>query len=473
MLSPERIEMANAPSRRWTWSALLACSALALHHALRINIGNLSPGAIRWLLLAFVALAAGIFGPRIGLIEALRQKGVVIVLAGGILVQFVELFRDSLAPFAGNPAPLIHKFFIVGIAACGVVSLAAAAGFLPAGRAWFAAVVAMHFLLGVAYLHLCGLPKIDVFTFQQDASAALAGGHNPYDLTFPNVYGDNTPYYSSNFIVNGRITVLPYPPLSLFLCLPGYLLAGDVRYSHLLATSLAGLLIGFAGKGLVSKLAAIAYLFSPFVFLVIEQSWTEPFVVLMLGVVLWRRGTRSLYLALGLLAATKQYGALAVVLAAWLLLADRSWRARATLIVRASAVALAVTLPLALLSFGSFFRSVVLMQIFQPFRQEALSIPAWMVSLGLPQPPVWPAFLLVAAAAYAVCARLRPSAAAFAGGLALLFLIFFMFNKQAFLNYYSMVGGCICAAVAAADTKAVPAGREASLREERSPGILH
>jgi hypothetical protein len=445
--------MSDRPQARdnWTRNALFAFSAVALYQALRISAGTFSPLALCGLLIACLALLWGAFGPPILRIEARREKAVLIVLAGGVALQFVELLQPAVRDYYRGP--LVYTLYIAGLAACAVLTMSATTGRAPSGKTWFVAVVIVHFFLGIAYLHLADPRVIDVLVFQQDASAALLSGHNPYALTFPNVFGEAWRYfYDPGIVANGRVLVLPYPPLSLLLCLPSYLLTGDVRYAHLAATTLSGLLIGFSGRGLLSKLAAVLFLFSPNVFLVVQVSWTEPFVVLLLSLVLFQCGSRrSPFLALGLLLASKQYAVLAVPLAAWLLIRDRSWRAYWVLILRAGAVSLAVTLPLALWNFKPFFRSVVMMQVLQPFRPDSLSIPAWLVRLGLPQPPSWPAFVAMGVAGFFLLKRLRPSPAGFAGTLAVMYMVFFSLNKQAFLNYYFLVGACLCGAIAAAD----------------------
>jgi hypothetical protein len=390
-------------------------------------------------------------------------------LVSGLALQFAELLEASLRYYFGTS--FLHVFFIAGIAACGLLTLAASTGLVRSGKAWFVAVVVMHFFLGVAFLHIENVPTIDVLVFQQDASAALVSGHNPYAMTFPNVFGEGSPLYAPELMANGRVLFgFPYPPLILFLCLPSYLLTGDVRYAHLAATTLSGLLIGFSGRGLLSKLAAVLFLFSPTVFYVVQQGWTEPLVVLLLAIVLFRSTLlHPPFLALGLLIASKQYVFLAVIPATWLLIRERSSRAYFRLMLRVAAVSLTITLPLALWNFRTFFHSVAMVQLLQPFRPDALSIPALFVRMGLPQPPIWPAFAAAGVAGFFLLKRLPPSPHSFACCLAVIYMVFFTLNKQAFLNYYFLVGACLCGAVAAADLKCTldPGGL---LEEEKGTG---
>jgi 4-amino-4-deoxy-L-arabinose transferase-like glycosyltransferase len=94
---------------------------------------------------------------------------------------------------------------------------------------------------------------------------------------------------------------------------------------------------------------------------------------------------------------------------------------------------------------------VVMVQFLQPFRPDSLSIPALFVRMGLPEPPVWLAFAGMGVAVHFSLRRLGRSPSGFVLSLAVMFLAFFSLNKQAFLNYYFLVGACLCMAIAAAD----------------------
>src|SRR6185437_7177466 len=111
----------------------------------------------------------------------------------------------------------------------------------------------------------------------------------------------------------------PYPPLSLLLVLPGYLL-GDFRYAHLAATTLAGALIALSRPGRIATAAAALFLFTPRGFFVLEAGWTEPMAVLMLAALVFAacRAPRASPMIVGLLLVTKQYLVLAAPLV-WLL----------------------------------------------------------------------------------------------------------------------------------------------------------
>jgi hypothetical protein len=107
-----------------------------------------------------------------------------------------------------------------------------------------------------------------------------------------------------------------------------------------------------------------------------------------------------------------------------------------------------VSLPLIVINLPAFIRSVVTLQLHQPFRGDSLSYLAWWVSQGHAQPPVWLAFAGVAVATALALWRAPRTPAGFAASLAFVYCVFFALNKQAFSNYYYFVVGALCVALA-------------------------
>ncbi len=268
-------------------------------------------------------------------------------------------------------------------------------------------------------------------------------------MTFPNIYG-HTRFYGEGLVEGGRLTFgFPYPPLSLLLALPGKLL-GDPRYAQLGAMTLAAAFMAWARGGRLGAGAAALYLLMPRGFFVLEQSWTEPFLVLLLSATVFCacRFPRALPYAVGLLLASKQYSVFIVPLL--LLLVPLRGREAWGLLWRAAVTAAVVSLPLALWDVGAFLRSVVTLQVHQPFRTDALSYLAWWVSQGHAPPPIWIPFVAVLGVLGLALWRAPRTPAGFAASVALAYVTFFALNKQAFCNYYFFVVGALCVAVAAA-----------------------
>src|SRR5262249_36858695 len=121
-----------------------------------------------------------------------------------------------------------------------------------------------HFAVGAWIIRSSPNPHIDVYVFQQESCQALLRGENPYALRFPNIYGPSAFVYGPGLKTEDRVNFgFPYPPLSLYMALPGYLLTGDHRYSQLAAVTLAAALLAYARPGLIARLAAMLYLFTP------------------------------------------------------------------------------------------------------------------------------------------------------------------------------------------------------------------
>jgi hypothetical protein len=442
-----------------TVAVLLTGAALLVGLALQIRSGRLDPIAIILVGLGLAALVQAVRGRPLARLEAqgpaLLERCLGLALAGTLVAHVPRPpgIHLDVVGLAGR-AP-----FLAGLAAAAAL-VAAVLRWPQRGVAWRTPLlIAIFVVLGAWVIRHAPRPQIDVFIFQRDSIAALLAGENPYRLTFPNIYGDDHKYYGAGLSADGRLLFgFPYLPLSLFLALPGALVGGDFRYAQLAALAVAGAAMAYLRPGRIGFLAAALLLFSPRTFFVIEQGWTEPFLVALLALVLlaavrWRP---ALPVALGLLMASKQYLVLAVPL---LPLLWRDRRARPGLVpslALALLVAAAVTLPLALWDLPAFWHSVAL-QFQQPFREDALSFLAAVAYLTGFRPPSLIAFI-AAVAAMALAWRSVPrGAAGFAMALSLVFFGFFAFNKQAFCNYYFFVVGSLCLSVAAW-TPPAPAG---------------
>lgn len=332
-------------------------------------------------------------------------------------------------------------------------------------RLRFPLVVGGWVVLAGAVLYASPHPTIDVWLYQQGGALALLEGSNPYAFVFRNPYGPETTVIARELLTpDGRgIVALPYPPLTILLDLPAAAL-GDVRLAYVLATAAGAFLIRALGRGTrTAELAATLLLLQPATFMVMELAWTEPVVLsAVCGAALLasrrepliarapgmaRPGSSWILLGLvgGVALASKQYTPLLLLPFLILVEPGRRWRVAGV----AAAVCAATYLPFLLWDSKALWRSMVTFQLVQPFRPDALSWPAAVVSWGGPQLPPWPAF--VAAAGVATVAVLRANSAAWAiAGGAAAWLILVIGNKQAFCNYYWLGAGLLCAAAAAA-----------------------
>ncbi|HEY1737661.1 MAG TPA: hypothetical protein VGI86_03070, partial [Acidimicrobiia bacterium] len=296
-------------------------------------------------------------------------------------------------------------------------------------------------------------PRVDVLMFEQVSAHTLAGGHDPYDagvVRFRDLYRGND--YGPG-LTNGSVLDFgyPYPPLSLALVTASNHWWHDPRRVEFACVAATVVLMFALGRGrrsaMLAGAAAAVLATTPRGWYVIRSGYIEPQVVLLLAFTVfcacrWRRG---LPYALGVLIVAKQYTPLLLPLATLLV----PWRAmlRRSFLVPMAVTAAVCTLP-ALFARG-FWRSVVVVQFLQPFRRDSLSFAAWWANHGHGQPST--ALLFVPAiVAIVLCCRYAPrTPSGFAGASALVLFTFFAFAKQAFPNYYFLVIGALCIAVAA------------------------
>ncbi len=437
----------SAHQEGWGLAAgcLLSAWVLGLTLELREGMEAAYLGLFRSLLLILGAVAAS----RLGRWTS-RAEAVLAVLLAYVLVRQLEALTLTLP---GSYMRLEGQWplapFYTRLAAEGLIAGALLAGSERLRRWLIPVLMAVHLSLGAWMLRTSPAPWIDVFVFEVQGAEALLRGINPYNITFPNIYGHGA-FYGEGLVANGRLLFgFPYPPLTLYFTTLGHALGGDPRYAQLVATTLAAGFMAYARGGRLGAGGAALLLLASRGFFVLEQAWTEPLLVLLLAATVFSacRFPRALPYVFGLLLAVKQYTVLMLPLVP--LLTTLRGRQLWGLLWRAGATALGVSLPLILINIPAFFRSVVTLQFHQPFRPDALSFLAWWVSRGNPQPPVWLAFAGVAVAIALVLWRAPRTPAGFAAGVALVYAVFFALNKQAFTNYYYFVVGALCVAVAA------------------------
>jgi len=438
----------------------VAMAAIALGQALQVGNGNLHPQAVVWLSVAMLGCTAAVWMSRSRRMPALGTAAALAVTGIAIAVQLIELLTARPGMYMQLSSPRAFVPFVSGIA---IASLLAGAGFGPSswlGPFRIPALLLVHFLLGVWLIRATPNPYIDVYFFQRDGLNALLRGVDPYAITFPDIYG-NLPFYGPGVSVGGRLTFgFPYPPLSLLMALPGHLLTGDYRYSQLAAMTLAGGLMAYSRPGALPAFAATLFLFTPRIFFVLEQGWTEPLVLVLLAATVFAacRAPKQVPLLFGLFLASKQYSFLAAPCLALLAPRPFQWTQYGRALGKAVLVALAITLPFFLWNVPAFVRSVITLQLHQPFRADALSYLSWFAR-GDQHWPTWLAFVAAALGAALAVWRCAPSPAGFSTGVALTLIAFFAFNKQAFCNYYFLVIGA-CSLGLAATRTALPRARE-------------
>ena len=432
--------------------AALIVAIVALGRAMQVYDGvHATRAAMLPLLAALICTAFGVVlrparGPRGRQSAVLAALGLVALAGSGYAL---------LGTLDGALPAIAHgKLWLLLPAAFAAAWLLAATSLLrrcPLGRAHVPLLLVVYLFVGVWIIRCAPPPHIDVYLFHDAAIKALLAGHSPYSTTIPNVYGSSPDhYYGPGLVVGDRVQVgHPYPPLSLLLAVLGYL-AGDYRYALVAATTIAAGLIAYLHAGQEARLAAALLLFSPRVFFVCEQGWTEPFVVLMLAFLVFCavRVPRLLPWALAGFLSSKQYAV--VALPAVILLAGRpvAWKPVARLAAIAGALTALVALPFVVRDPGGFVNAVILFQLRQPFRADSLGFLPKLAGASVPAGPGLA--LVLAALTLAACLWRAPRGpAGFTTSATLTLFVFFAFATQAFWNYYFLVVGGLACAIAA------------------------
>jgi hypothetical protein len=428
-------------------SVALTFFAVALGHAVDLKDGTYSPEALGWLTVSIGFCLVGIISPRFPAVESLCRRMLPAILAFGIADQTIYLLMRMRSD------PQITLAFAT-IAVLGMIQFFNLRRLrLPV----MAIMVLAFFVAGELAFNLHSKdPRIDVFMFQTNASWAITHGINPYTFRYPSMYPPGTPYYGPGVVDSHAILTVgfPYPPLSLFMALPGYLLGQDVRYSHLAAMGLSAGLIVATRPGRIAALAATLLLLMPRSIYVLDLAWTEPFLVLTFSFVMFCvcRWPKALPYALGLYFSTKQYTILTIPLLPLLIEGPRHWRTLGRILFKAGLVVAAINLPFLIWNAHEFFRALVLFQFLQGFRNDALSYLV-LIHRNFPNVtlPVWISLLPLVVIIPLSLRRLASSPAGFAAAVTAVHLFFFAFNKQAFCNYYYFVIATACWSIAAAN----------------------
>lgn len=415
---------------------------------------GITPARLAALLVAAVATGVSLLHPMVvrQAYWVRRAEWLVIVtlLIGGLILTaggLARAFVDLALPFW---ATVTVAYTMLGLA--GALLVARRSSY---ARWAFALFLLVHVAMSVAFLRLSPA-HIDVQVFLHDGAVALLNGHNPYSMTFPNIYTPKLTelFYGDGVVINGRMTYgFPYPPISLLVAIPGQLL-GDVRYSQLIVMLVTALVLRQLASDRVGRAIAVLGVAAPAATLMLTGAWTEPTIVALLAclvLALERRRQAFAALLLGLLLVSKQYFVVVIPLV-WLI---RQWLTRRLILIGLGA-ATAVTLPFFLIDPAAFWKAIVEFQLVQPLRSDSVSLLVSSVNaFGWPPPWTYGVLPLVGGGLTAIVLALRAprTPAAFSAAVGLTMLVTILLSKQAFMNYYFLVGGAFLIAAVAWPTQ--------------------
>jgi hypothetical protein len=432
-------------NRREAGSVAAVCALIAvvaLGQAIQTSNGALHPTAIKYLAVALAALLSGVMlsqarGP------ALFDTGAVLAL-GGVATAY------QLSQLASTPPGIYLRGVQFTDFTAVLLPFAVLAASLLARGPWLGRLHGLAFLaafaaLGAWLIKAAPEPFIDVYAWTHHALKALARGDNPFVVWMPNLY-KHTLWYAPDMADSEWVrTGFPYPPLSLMLSGLGWLF-GDMRWANLGLLLLAGAALVW-GRGRYGVLAAVLLLSTPRVLFVLEQAWTDAYVIGLMGVTLWAaaRQPRWAAVAFGALVSTKQY--LVFLMPLGLLLIPPPWDRRKVLrfVGEAIAAALVINLPWLAWAPRALIASTTVSG--HPFRPDSLS---FMAATAVNGQPIWPLYiqLVLMVPAYGVVLwKSARGPGGFALSCALVLCVFFSFSKHAFCNHHFLVLGCAALAL--------------------------
>lgn len=438
----------------------LAITMVALGYALQINNGFYTPAAIALVGLSLALAWAALLAPgALGRLVPDADGLVAGLLAAGLAGQLVLLMTSPFAMYVERPLPRDHAGFVPLLMVAAVGGAVAVLGRRRWRAAALALLIAAHLGLGLLTFRASPDPTIDVVTVHDAAFKALAHGHSPYSIVFPDIYKGQQDFYPPGAVRDGIVHFgYTYLPVSLLSAWPGERLFGDFRVAELIGLAAGAGLLAMAGRlSTVAVLAAALLLFTPRVFFELEQAWNEPLMFAWLALGLWAWRARLMRLAvagLGLAVGVKQYFAIGVPLA-WLMPLPDGWlpgwpawarRLRAPVLI--GAVVAATIVPVLLWDADGFLKSAVLVQVNEKLRADALSF-AVTYAHAYGHELSTAAYGAIVAAALALAAWRAPATpAGFAAASAVVLFTAFAFGKKAFCNYYFFVLCLVCAAIA-------------------------
>lgn len=455
---------------------LAAAAAVLVSTGLWFSPGTLEPRALAFVTLAAVAALAAALDVGRERLDSVREARLTdIVLWIGVAI---GLAKQVLVLEGDRSAPVHHPW----VSSLAWTALALSLVYLlPSPPRWVerarfpVLVTCFTLMVGLTFI-LYRLPVVDSWVIRQAGADALLQGLNPYEQLYPNIYG-HARFYGPAFLDDaGNVAVYPYPPLVVLADLPAYLLFHNVRWTLLVAAVIGAFILVRVGRRepeegqqgqharSTAELAALLALFQTRTLYVAGVSWTEPLVFAgwAAALVATRRllvgGPReglslvavAVGAALGLFLATKQYTPLLALPLVVVVVRARppGWQKAAA----SAAVVLGVlVVPFLLWSPGELWRDLLVAQLEQPFRADALSWLAAWASFQGGEPPAIIGFVLAALVVGAgfLVRRTAPHATAGAAiTAAAAFLFFVLFNKQAFCNYYWLIVALLASASA-------------------------
>jgi hypothetical protein len=387
-----------------------------------------------------------------------------VVACGGVLRSVSR--RAAILPLAVSvgfaiddatrPCLYQHGARLFAIESLEVVTAFAASLLLLGGprwrRFWWWVVALLAAATGIVIIVLIRNPNIDVWQLLQQSSTGLLHGDDMYRQ-----------HWSHS---TGLQAVYPYLPWSTVFLAPFRWLFLDVRFGLLAALLAAAWLVRRSARAW-GPLVSCLLLVSPGWVLLVNRSWTEPLLVLLVGgsILAIRSGRGALaVVALAAALACKQHVVLLLPLfAIWPVFGLRR-------VIASVLLAVIAILPWLIAGPGDLWHDTVHANAVLRVKPTSLNVPAFALRHGY-RFGFWLAVVFVVAGYLLVWARVRPrTPAGLALSCALVLWAFDLANKQTFFNHYQLPLGLLVFALALAEAPE-PSGRSRTARPSAASAL--
>jgi hypothetical protein len=406
--------------------------------------GDYSTAAIVLVLLGVGLVWSASWLGQSGLVVSARNTRIAVGLAFEVLFIAALRFRGGL--YATGRAESLSIILVITAAAAAALAFVV----LRSPRQALAASVLLVGGACIAMIIASSAPRIDVWEMFQAASRGLLHGHNVYTQRWsPNLPGESRIY--------------TYFPSSAVVLAPFYALFGDVRFGVMCAWLVSAVLIGrMTGDERAATFGALVLLY-PFLTFSVEQSWSEPLILVGLLLMVWavKSGRRGwAIVALAVVLTFQQYDLIFVPMAAvW----PNFGLKRTALSVTLAAVFVA---PWALAAPHSFGQGVIVYQVHYVFAWRSLSVFHQLSNLS----PVLAYAALVASlgAALLIAMTRVYKGGSFLMSCGIVLATLDLFDRISFFNEWQLAAGVVLAAGAealssfAGPGKRLPSGSEGS-----------
>lgn len=304
----------------------------------------------------------------------------------------------------------------------------------------FSALIILGILGRILILLASPSPKIDVYDMLKNGPIYLLQGKNPYSAVYPPRYQGVVPNYYTYF------------PLSFSVFGPANLLFGDPRVTFIFSD----LMIVFLFFKILDKIKStlgyskyllpLIFFFHPSSSFILEQSWIEPLIFMMLVVFIYteiflKKLRKFSFLVLGLFWGVKQ--SMLILLPFFIFFRH----IRKFTIIKALGLVFISVLPFLLWSYRDFYNDTIKFFLVYPSRYDSLVLNSFIhhtFGKDLSKQVMYLLWLAVFGFSFA---RKFTTWSKFVMTLSFFLFGFYLFNKLAFIHYYYFVSSLLLFAV--------------------------